>query len=79
VAAVSPSNARAVGEYAFPGGENTLVLRWDGTRWAQVPSPDPGVAVAVLYGINASSASNFWAAGFFGGAPADEALTLHCC
>ncbi len=79
VAAASAGDARAVGGYATPGGENTLVLRWDGTRWAQVPSPTPGIADGELLGVAAGSASNFWAVGFFLSTATVEAFALHCC
>jgi len=35
-AAVSPTDAWAVGSY---GTFKTLILHWDGTAWAKVPSP----------------------------------------
>jgi hypothetical protein len=43
VAAVSPTEAWAVGSstVAFPLLGETLALRWDGTEWARVPSPNP--------------------------------------
>lgn len=43
VAAVSPTEAWAVGSstVAFPLLGETLALRWDGTAWARVPSPNP--------------------------------------
>jgi hypothetical protein len=85
VAATSASDARAVGGYTTPGGLNTLVLRWNGTNWAQVPSTTPpsstaGVAEAELLGVAAGSASDFWAVGYFETTSPDFAtLALHCC
>jgi hypothetical protein len=81
VAATSASNAWAVGSYATSGGmDRTLVERWNGTRWAQVPSPNPGGAgnPDVLSGVAATSASDAWAVGFY--APSGSAgrnLVLH--
>ena len=66
VSAVSPFRAWAVGWAYGLGGENsnTLILRWKGSRWAQVPSPNPSVGgFNVLNGVSARSASEAWAAG----------------
>ena len=41
VAATSARNAWAVG-----GGPRTMILRWNGTAWEQVHSPDPTRATA---------------------------------
>jgi hypothetical protein len=41
------------------------VLRWDGTRWAHVPSPTPAGG-ADLTGVSATSASDVWAVGSYG-------------
>jgi len=85
VATASASSARAVGGYLTPGGVNTLVLRWDGTRWVQVPSPTPGGpptgANAQLLGVAAGPASSFWTVGYFEDAtpPNVDMLALHCC
>ena len=64
-AAASAGSARAVGGYAISGGQSTLVLRWDGTRWAQVPSPTSGAQNGQLLGVAAGPASGFWAVGYF--------------
>lgn len=42
--------------------ETALILHWDGTRWAQVPSPGPGID-SNLVGVSAIAASNAWAVG----------------
>ena len=49
------------------GGSSTgvLVERWNGTSWAEVPSPDPAGAVGgFLEGVSCASASDCWAVGF---------------
>jgi hypothetical protein len=40
----------------------TVILHWNGRRWAPVASPSPGAA-SVLTGVSASSAGNAWAVG----------------
>jgi hypothetical protein len=62
VAATSASNAWAVGDVSAPGSNKTLILRWNGSSWAQVPSPSPG-RHSSLDGVTAISASNAWAVG----------------
>jgi hypothetical protein len=64
VSALSPSDVWAVGYYSNRSGQKDLILRWNGTRWAQVTSPGPlGSALA---SVSAVSASDAWAAGTYG-------------
>jgi len=58
VAATSASNAWAIGS---TGSGKTLIVHWNGTAWAQVPSPTP--AGSRLSGVAATSAGNAWAVG----------------
>ena len=86
VAAISPSVAWAAGSYdvfrqtgAIP--TKTLLLRWNGTHWTQVTTPNPGAAVSTLNGVAASSASDAWAVGFYqlppsGGTTTSKTLML---
>jgi hypothetical protein len=60
VAATSTNNAWAVGQVTSSG--KTIILRWNGTAWARVPSPTPSGGGA-LYAVTATSASNAWAVG----------------
>ncbi len=64
VAAVSASSAWAVG---CTGTEcaKTVTLRWNGTTWAQVPSPDPGTD-HLITGVAAASDGSAWAVGCTG-------------
>jgi hypothetical protein len=61
-------DAWAVGGY-FPEltGMQTLILRWTGRKWIQVPSPSPGgsgsTAVNVLSGVGVLSPADAWAVG----------------
>jgi hypothetical protein len=65
VAAVSPSNAWAVGwtEATLSGPERTLVLHWDGSRWTQVASPFAATGSSSLDGVSVASATCAWAVG----------------
>jgi hypothetical protein len=80
VAVTSAGNAWAVGSYtsgpAFRG--KTLILRWNGTNWTQVASPDPGTSNQ-LNAVRAWSASNAWAVGSFSNGGPSQALAIHCC
>ena len=42
VSAVPAAGAWAVGAYGTGLDDRTLILRWTGGRWSQVPSPNPG-------------------------------------
>lgn len=41
----------------------TLILHWTGTKWIQVPSPDPGATGNELTAVSADSATDAWAVG----------------
>ena len=71
VAATPAGSAWAVGCTGCTGtgsgaGARTLILRWNGTAWTRVPSPDPGPG-AELYGVTALSGSDAWAVGIADG------------
>lgn len=60
----SRADGWAVGTYLpNPNGEEFkfLLLHWNGTSWAKVPSPAPGHGA--LYGVSMASASAGWAVG----------------
>jgi hypothetical protein len=64
VSADSASDAWAVGSYAASDGDyDSLIVHWDGTAWAQVPSPSPSSVDNTLFGVSAVSASDVWAVG----------------
>ena len=75
VAAVSASSAWAVGSTSTSAGGSgkTLILRWNGTAWKQVPSPSPAGG-AGLAGVAADAAGSAWAVGFTG--PITKTLIL---
>jgi hypothetical protein len=79
VVALSPTDAWAVG-YSLGGFRvNTLIMRWDGTRWRIMRSPNPaGINQPnYLFAIAAESPSSLWAVGMIGLFPDEEPLILH--
>ncbi len=65
VAALSASDAWAVGLSRSPGGAaRTLVLHWDGRRWAIAASPNAGPGDNSLVSVAAASARDAWAVGY---------------
>jgi hypothetical protein len=74
VAATSPRNAWAVGDYFNGSGYQTLIERWDGKAWKVQPSANPGDGDNILNAVAATSPSNVWAVGSTG-----QTLALHCC
>jgi hypothetical protein len=82
VSALSPSNAWAVGDedtFGPPGPVfKTLVLHWNGTKWALVASPNPSPQFDSLTSVSAVSPSDAWAVGVAGkGSNNTQALALH--
>lgn len=69
VAVTSGSNAWAVGYYASGSTDQGLILRWNGGAWTQVTSPQPGSGPTfnILSKVAATSATNAWAVGYYGG------------
>jgi|GEM_PF-1134893 len=66
VAVVSPNDVWAVGylEVADNSFEHTLTMRWDGSQWSHVPSPNPSVySYTRLNDVAVVSASDVWAVG----------------
>ncbi len=65
VAAQSASDAWAVGLSRSPGKPaRTLVLHWDGRRWAITASPNVGPGDNFLVSVAAASARDAWAVGY---------------
>jgi hypothetical protein len=68
----------ASGQCAFTD-ESTLILHWNGTKWAQVTSPNPSTNANFLNGVSAdpASAKDAWAVGWYNNTSgADDTLTL---
>ena len=65
VTCTSASNCWAVGEYLNPSFSlETLTMRWDGSSWAFVTSPNIAGQRNVLMGVTCLSAGDCWAVGF---------------
>ena len=74
VAALSATNAWAVGWFNDGFNNNPLIEHWNGTSWsvvANVPT-EVGANSTFLHGITAISANDIWAVGSFGDAVSDQ-------
>lgn len=65
ISASSAANVWAVGYGFAPRSNATLteIIRWNGSAWKKVPSPNPGKYLDLLTGVSADSASDAWAVG----------------
>lgn len=80
VDASSRSNVWAVGffEARTRLALRTLVLRWNGSAWRRVRSPNPGhMRENVLSGVSVVSPTDVWAVGYHTTATERQALILH--
>jgi hypothetical protein len=78
VVALSASDAWAVGLSRAPGGAaRTLVLHWDGRRWAITASPNAGPGDNSLVSVAAASARDVWAVGYRDAKGVYRALVEH--
>ena len=77
--AASTSNAWAAGATDNGSADRTLILHWNGSTWAQTPSPNQGGAAAAnsLNGVAATSPTNAWAVGRSATGLVHMALILH--
>ena len=83
VTALSPRDAWAVGDYVPPNSpsDKTLILHWNGIRWAKVASPTPagvrGGSLGLL-GVSAHSPNDVWAVGYYQSSTSEgTTLVLH--
>jgi hypothetical protein len=68
VAALSPTNAWAVGTYRAGSGatQDSLILHWNGSHWTKKSSPNPGgTGRTMLFGVAATSSTDVWAVGYY--------------
>jgi hypothetical protein len=82
VSALSQADAWAVGDEDTFGPPDpvfkTLVLHWNGTKWALVASPNPSPQFDSLTSVSAVSPGDAWAVGVAGkGSDNIQALVLH--
>ena len=79
VAAISSTDAWAVGQ-GLDNDTNQLVAlveHWNGTKWAQVPTPTPLGEVQWLTGVSADGPSDIWAVGVDDTSVQEATLTIH--
>ena len=78
VAVLSSCDAWAVGSYSNGAARQALVVRWRGSAWKKVASPDPGGPSHdnELSGVAATSASAAWAVGGYVSGTAFKTLIL---
>jgi hypothetical protein len=79
VAAISPSNAWAVGftSNSTWAANRTLVIHWNGTGWSTVASPDPSTGENDLWGAWAASSTDAWAVGDYSASGGEKTLAIH--
>jgi hypothetical protein len=78
VAVNSTGNVWAVGSYLNNSGVyQTLIERWNGTKWSLVNSPNNGSANNILYSVGVISATNVWAVGYNLSSGVQQTLTEH--
>ncbi len=81
ITAVSAQELWAVGEHRTNNGSNvqTLTMRWNGSSWNIITSPNPDPSRNSLFGVDALSANDVWAVGVKGGStgPNWSSLILH--
>src|SRR5688572_22570907 len=77
LAVVSANNVWAVGTVLdATGAGRTLTMRWNGTQWSTIPSPNVGAGSNVLTGVAAVSANDIWAVGHYNDGRAEQTLIL---
>lgn len=65
IAALSPSDIWAAGQFTLPDGSNdqlTLAEHWDGTRWSLQPVPDVAM-LSSLFGAATAGSGTVWLVG----------------
>ena len=65
VADTSADSAWAVGDTSFNANGKTVIMRWNGTAWTRVASPDPGTSRHIA-DVAAASDGTAWAVGCTG-------------
>jgi hypothetical protein len=76
VAAISPTDAWAVGEQNL---NQTVIEHWNGTAWTVVPSPSLTASGVqdVLSGVSEIGSSDVWAVGFSSNLGTGKTLAEH--
>lgn len=78
VSTVSASDAWAVRDSYNPTTKatHTFILRWNGTAWSRVTSPNPSPAASTLASVSAVSGTDAWSAGWYRNSTANATDTL---
>jgi hypothetical protein len=86
VAATSASDAWTVGYSGNSASHlRTLAEHWNGTKWALVPTQNPGAGgntFNYMESVAATSASHAWAVGAYNPGSQEQTfrtLAFHCC
>jgi hypothetical protein len=79
VSATSATDAWAVGFYRNETThiDDTLILHWNGERWSQFKSPNPGKYRNRLSGVSAVSRNDAWAVGVSNFSAGAHSIILH--
>ncbi len=81
VRCTTASNCWAVGDYERNRATLAEALRWNGTKWSLVGTPNPGGKLPNefndLVDVSCSSASSCWAAGAYGDSSVTDSQTLN--
>ncbi len=77
VAAASPTNVWAVGQYHSGSTAETLIEHFDGTSWSIVASPNPGTSANVLTAVALDGAGGADAVGYTSTGTVDQTLIEH--
>lgn len=65
IAALSPTNAVAIGSFDDAQGEfHPLIEEWDTGSWSQVTAPEPAGFEPITYGVAPDMAGGYWAVGY---------------
>jgi len=78
VTAIAPNDAWAVGYYLENDGiYRTSTLRWNGSTWTVVSSPNPGTQSSYLHAVTAVSSNDVWAVGSYSSNSMQRTLQMH--
>ncbi|HYO51012.1 MAG TPA: S-layer homology domain-containing protein [Chloroflexia bacterium] len=76
LAEISGSDVWAVSYQAGTQVTTTVTLRWNGTSWSTVPSPNVGSFTNFLSGVAAPASNDVWAGGAYSDGSAYRTLTM---
>jgi len=77
LAALSTNDVWAVGHQIVSGVARTLAMRWNGSAWSIVPTPNMGLADNYLTSVAAVAPDDVWASGSYLEGGVQRTLTMH--